>query len=45
MNDVTNNGAIKWHDLMKEEKTIVNHIIENEIDEDFVDDIQSLNMK
>lgn len=45
MNGITNNGSISWHQLLKEEKTIVTHIIENEIDENFVDDIQSLNMK
>ena len=45
MNETTKDGSIKWHKLMKDEKVVVTHIIENEIDEDFVDDIQSLNMK
>ena len=45
MNEITNNGSITWHKLMKEEKNIPTHIIENEIDENFVDDIQSINMK
>jgi len=45
MNEITNIGTINWHKLLKDKKMVVSHIIENEIDEDFVIDMQSLNMK